>query len=393
MYGGEVKKALFTAMNYLLPKRNVLPMHCSATAGPKGDVALYFGLSGTGKTTLSADPARRLIGDDEHGWSDHGVFNFEGGCYAKVIRLSPVQEPQIFDAIRFGSILENVIIDPVTRAIDWDDDSITENTRATYPVTYIPNAIETGLGGTPRNVFFLACDAYGVLPPISKLTPEMASYHFLSGFTAKVAGTEDGVVEPEPTFSACFGAPFMPRDPVVYADMLARAPSHQPDAVLAGQHRLDGRPVRRRQAHADRRHEGPPHGSARRRPRLRRDGRASGVPRARPAALPRRAPELARPTVDVGRRRRLRRDGGEAGAALQRELRALRRPRVARRRRGRPPRHRLLTLVTGRRPPGALGPPASSLRCLDRTWYVFRMGPGPSQAPRRARRCQGQGAP
>ena len=149
------------------------------------------------------------------------MFNFEGGCYAKVIRLSPVQEPQIFDAIRFGSILENVIIDPVTRAIDWDDDSITENTRATYPVTYIPNAIETGLGGTPRNVFFLACDAYGVLPPIGKLTPEMASYHFLSGFTAKVAGTEDGVVEPEPTFSACFGAPFMPRDPVVYADMLA----------------------------------------------------------------------------------------------------------------------------------------------------------------------------
>jgi phosphoenolpyruvate carboxykinase (ATP) len=221
MYGGEMKKALFTAMNYLLPERNVLPMHCSATAGTKGDVALYFGLSGTGKTTLSADPTRRLIGDDEHGWSDHGVFNFEGGCYAKVIRLSPVQEPQIFNAIRFGSILENVIIDPVTRAIDWDDDSITENTRATYPVTYIPNAIETGLGGTPRNVFFLACDAYGVLPPIGRLTPEMASYHFLSGFTAKVAGTEEGVIDPEPTFSACFGAPFMPRDPVVYADMLA----------------------------------------------------------------------------------------------------------------------------------------------------------------------------
>ncbi len=221
MYGGEMKKSIFSAMNYLLPGRNVLPMHCSATAGLKGDAALYFGLSGTGKTSLSADPTRRLIGDDEHGWSDHGVFNLEGGCYAKVIHLSPVHEPQIFEAIRFGSILENVIIDPMTRAIDWDDDSITENTRATYPVNYIPGAVETGVGGTPRNVFFLACDAYGVLPPISRLTPEMASYHFLSGFTAKVAGTEAGVLEPEPTFSACFGSPFMPRDPVVYADMLA----------------------------------------------------------------------------------------------------------------------------------------------------------------------------
>jgi phosphoenolpyruvate carboxykinase (ATP) len=220
LYAGEIKKALFTVMNYLLPERNVLPMHCSATAGRDGDVALYFGLSGTGKTTLSADPSRRLIGDDETGWSDHGVFNFEGGCYAKVIRLSASAEPQIFQAIRFGSVLENVVVDPLTRAIHWDDDSITENTRATYPLDHIPGAIASGMAGTPRTVFFLACDSYGVLPPIARLTPEMAAFHFLSGFTARLAGTEDGVDDPEPTFSPCFGAPFMPRDPVVYATML-----------------------------------------------------------------------------------------------------------------------------------------------------------------------------
>jgi phosphoenolpyruvate carboxykinase (ATP) len=220
MYAGEMKKALFTVMNYLLPESGVLPLHCSANVGRKGDVALYFGLSGTGKTTLSADPHRRLVGDDEHGWADYGIFNFEGGCYAKVIRLSPTAEPQIYQAIRFGSVLENVVVDPTTRAIHWDDDSITENTRATYPVGHIPDAVVEGEAGPPRDIFFLTCDAMGVMPPISKLTPEMASYHFLSGFTAKVAGTETDVKEPSPTFSTCFGAPFMPRDPVVYASML-----------------------------------------------------------------------------------------------------------------------------------------------------------------------------
>ena len=219
-YAGEIKKALFTVMNYLLPEKGILPLHCSANVGRKGDVALYFGLSGTGKTTLSADPHRRLVGDDEHGWADYGIFNFEGGCYAKVIRLSPEAEPQIYQAIRFGSVLENVVVDPMTRAIHWDDDSITENTRATYPIDHIPDAVGDGEAGPPRDVFFLTCDAMGVMPPISRLTPEMAGYHFLSGFTAKVAGTETGVEEPSPTFSTCFGAPFMPRDPVAYATML-----------------------------------------------------------------------------------------------------------------------------------------------------------------------------
>jgi phosphoenolpyruvate carboxykinase (ATP) len=233
MYGGEMKKAIFSVMNYLLPQRNVLPMHCSANMGGAGDVALFFGLSGTGKTTLSADPDRRLIGDDEHGWSDHSVFNFEGGCYAKVIRLSAEAEPQIYNAIKFGSILENVVVDPQTRAIDYDSDFLTENTRATYPVDHIPNAVVGGVGDHPRNVFFLTCDAFGVLPPIAKLTPAMASYHFLSGFTAKVAGTEVGVDEPRPTFSTCFGAPFMPLHPARYASMLAeRLAWHDTDCWL-----------------------------------------------------------------------------------------------------------------------------------------------------------------
>ena len=233
MYGGEMKKAIFSVMNYLLPQRDVLPMHCSANVGQTGDVALFFGLSGTGKTTLSADPARRLIGDDEHGWSDHSIFNFEGGCYAKVIRLSQESEPQIYDAIKFGSILENVIIDRQTRAIDYDSDFLTENTRATYPIEHIPGAVLGGVGDHPRNVFFLTYDAFGVLPPISRLTPAMANYHFLSGFTSKVAGTEVGVDEPRPTFSTCFGEAFMPLHPSRYASMLAERLSwHETDCWL-----------------------------------------------------------------------------------------------------------------------------------------------------------------
>jgi phosphoenolpyruvate carboxykinase (ATP) len=218
-YGGEIKKSVFTILNYYLPQKEALSMHCSANVGPRGNTALFFGLSGTGKTSLSADPTRKLIGDDEHGWWDGGVFNFEGGCYAKVIRLNPKAEPEIYECTRkFGTILENVGIDLVTRRLDLNDDSLTENTRAAYPLTHLKNIVRSGLGGQPRNIFMLTCDAFGVLPPIARLTPEQAAYHFLSGYTAKVAGTERGMGnEPQVTFSTCFGAPFMALPAEVYA--------------------------------------------------------------------------------------------------------------------------------------------------------------------------------
>ena len=220
-YAGEMKKSIFSVLNYILPLQNVLSMHCSANIGAGGDTALFFGLSGTGKTTLSSDPDRMLIGDDEHGWSDRGVFNFEGGCYAKTIRLSADAEPQIHATTRrFGTVLENVVIDEQTRELNLDDDRYTENTRAAYPISFIDNAVPSGQGGHPRNVVMLTADAFGVLPPLSRLTPDAAMYHFLSGYTAKVAGTEKGVTEPKATFSTCFGAPFLPLEPSRYAKML-----------------------------------------------------------------------------------------------------------------------------------------------------------------------------
>jgi phosphoenolpyruvate carboxykinase (ATP) len=226
-YAGEIKKSVFTALNYLLPQKGVMPMHCSANEGPEGDTAIFFGLSGTGKTTLSADPSRTLIGDDEHGWGPKGVFNFEGGCYAKTIRLSAEAEPEIFATTRrFGTVLENVILDE-HGVPDFNDGSLTENTRCAYPLDYIPNASATGHAGHPKNIILLTADAFGVMPPVAKLSPAQAMYHFLSGYTAKVAGTEKGVTEPEATFSTCFGAPFMPRHPTVYAKMLGEKMARQ----------------------------------------------------------------------------------------------------------------------------------------------------------------------
>ena len=228
-YAGEIKKSIFTILNYTLPLKGVLSMHCSANVGKEGETALFFGLSGTGKTTLSSDPQRQLIGDDEHGWSDRGIFNFEGGCYAKVIKLSPDAEPQIYATTRrFGTILENVVMEPRTRQLDLDSAAYTENTRASYPISFIDNFVPSGQGGHPTNIVMLTADAYGVLPPIARLTPEGAMYHFLSGYTARVAGTEKGVTEPKATFSTCFGAPFLPLHPNVYATMLGeKIAAHQ----------------------------------------------------------------------------------------------------------------------------------------------------------------------
>lgn len=232
-YSGEMKKSIFSTLNYLMPERNVFPMHCSANVGQDGRSALFFGLSGTGKTTLSADPERTLIGDDEHGWSETGIFNFEGGCYAKAIRLSQKNEPEIWNAIRFGALAENITIVPESRAFDFNDDSLTENTRVGYPIDFIPNASLSGMAPHPSTVIFLTADAFGVMPPIAKLTPEQAQYHFISGYTSKLAGTERGITEPVAAFSTCFGAPFMPRPSAVYAEMLKqRIAQHQVNVYL-----------------------------------------------------------------------------------------------------------------------------------------------------------------
>ena len=318
-YAGELKKSMFTVMNYLLPKQGVLSMHCSANIGKAGDTALFFGLSGTGKTTLSADPNRGLIGDDEHGWSNEGIFNFEGGCYAKAINLSAEGEPDIYRTTQmFGTILENVVLD-ATKKVKFEDQSITENTRASYPLNYIRNYVPSGRGGHPKNVVFLTADAFGVLPPIAKLSPQQAMYYFLSGYTAKVAGTERGVTEPQATFSACFGAVFLVWHPTKYAEMLGRL-LREHGARLAGEHRLERRRVRHRQADEAGVHARDGERGAGRRAGRREDEEGSGV-RARCSDGDQGSPEgSSRSARDVERRRGVRRAGEEAGGDVQEEL-------------------------------------------------------------------------
>ncbi len=316
-YAGEMKKSVFTILNYLLPPKRVMPMHCSANVGKDGKSAIFFGLSGTGKTTLSADATRTLIGDDEHGWGEQGVFNFEGGCYAKVIRLSREAEPEIYATTeRFGTVLENVVMDPVTRKLDLDDARYTENTRAAYPIDFIPNASETGRAGHPKNVIMLTADAFGVLPPIAKLTPSQAMYHFLSGFTAKVAGTEKGLgAEPQPTFSTCFGAPFMPRHPSAYGNLLRD---------LIAEQRADCWLVNT--GHADQGNPRPSCGSTRRQPRQCRDARRSALPLPRSGLRARRGIEDPQSARYLGRQSRLRRAGTQARCHVPREFPEVRSP-------------------------------------------------------------------
>ena len=320
-YAGEIKKSVFTLLNYLLPPQGVMPMHCSANIGPEGS-AVFFGLSGTGKTTLSADPDRELIGDDEHGWSDGGIFNFEGGCYAKVIDLDRKAEPEIHAAShRFGTVLENVVIDADSRALDLANRGLTENTRSCYPLEFIPNASRSGLGPPPRNIVMLTADAFGVLPPISKLTTAQAMYHFLSGYTAKVAGTERGLgSEPVATFSTCFGAPFMARHPSVYGGTAGAADRRAQGRLLAGQHRLE------RQGRADVDCAYPRHDRCRSQRLAGRGGDrpASGIRPALADRLPRRAARGPRPAHELAGQGRIRRAGRRPGAGFRRQLRALR---------------------------------------------------------------------
>ena len=329
-YAGEMKKSVFTTLNYYLPAESVMPMHCSANVGPADDVALFFGLSGPGKTTLSADPSTRtLIGDDEHGWGPHGVFNFEGGCYAKCIKLSAEAEPEIHATTqRFGTVLENVVFDPDTRICDFDDDSKTENTRAAYPLEFIPNASRTGRAGQPRNIVFLTADAFGVMPPIAKLTPAQAMYHFLSGYTAKVAGTEKGRVGVQPEFSTCFGAPVPARHPSIYGKLLRELMQRARGGLLAGQYRLDRRHLRRRPPLAD---QGDAHALGRGARRL---AEEHEVPHrsvfrlqgANPARRRRAAPALS--AEDLAEQAGVRSDRAQARRHVPEELHAVRGPHV-----------------------------------------------------------------